>query len=676
MKPKYRIAHPLAALSALALLGGTATLHAVPYTWNGATALWNSSNWSTTGGPGPFVAGPTGNSNADSANISAGTVSFAVNDTFGNNATTSSPVITVNSGGTLASGGFFNTIWDLNLSGGTVALTGGANPTFPTFQFGGTLTATGTSNINVVSGTNNAINIGAQGNATLIMNVVGASDVLNVNTALQNSQILSGTQTSSLTKNGAGTLNLTATNSFTGITTVNAGILSTNAPNTATGALGSSSSIVVNNGGTINVIGTNSFTGIAGTGTIQINAGGTVNSPTFTTNHLEALILNGGTLSAASPNNTYGNWNFDQGVSTLGNGSTSSITGGNAALTQTGGTVFNIGTGDTVNVSTILANTGLITSLALNKTGAGTLNLSGANNYTSATTISGGTLSAGVASVANVSGAFGKNSAVSLTNTASTVMNLAGFNTQIGSLTGGGLTGGNVTLGAATLTLGGDNTSPPAYAGIISGTGGLTKIGTGTQILSGTNSYNGTTLVTAGTLLINGSISTSVTVQTGATLGGSGSVGALTINSGGTLAPGNSPGMITTGNYIQNGTLSLELNGTVVGSGYDQVNVAGTVSLTGALAATVGFTPANGTLFFIVNNDNADAVTGNFAGLAQGAIVNFNGNNFQISYTANNIATPSFLGGNDVALMAVPEPNVAMLVGGFGVLALLRRRRN
>ena len=33
------------------------------------------------------------------------------------------------------------------------------------------------------------------------------------------------------------------------------------------------------------------------------------------------------------------------------------------------------------------------------------------------------------------------------------------------------------------------------------------------------------------------------------------------------------------------------------------------------------------------------------------------------------------LNGNDIALVAVPEPNVAALLGGFGVLALLRRRR-
>ncbi len=100
--------------------------------------------------------------------------------------------------------------------------------------------------------------------------------------------------------------------------------------------------------------------------------------------------------------------------------------------------------------------------------------------------------------MAGVSGALGNNSAVTLANAAGATLDITGFNTQIGSLTGGGTTGGNITLGAATLTTGGDNSSPAAYGGAISGTGGLTKIGTGTQMLSGTsNGYSGATTVTA-----------------------------------------------------------------------------------------------------------------------------------------------------------------------------------
>jgi autotransporter-associated beta strand protein len=140
--------------------------------------------------------------------------------------------------------------------------------------------------------------------------------------------------------------------------------------------------------------------------------------------------------------------------------------------------------------------------LGLTKLGANTLTLSGASTYTGKTTVSAGILKAGIASVANVSGAFGNNSAVTLANTAGVSIDITGYNTQIGSLAGGGATGGNVTLGAATLTVGGNNTST-TYAGVLGlgGTSGaLAKIGSGTLTLSGANTYTGATTVSAGTL--------------------------------------------------------------------------------------------------------------------------------------------------------------------------------
>ena len=152
------------------------------------------------------------------------------------------------------------------------------------------------------------------------------------------------------------------------------------------------------------------------------------------------------------------------------------------------------------------------------------------------------------------------------------------YNTQIGSLTGGGTVGGNVILGAATLTVGGDNTSPAAFAGAISGTGGsLTKIGSGILTLTGANTYSGHTTVSAGTLLVNNTTGSGtgtgpVLVGLGATLGGSGRIsGQVTIQNGGILAPGNSPGTLSISNSLtlSSGTISnFELQSSAI---YDRV---------------------------------------------------------------------------------------------------------
>ena len=82
----------------------------------------------------------------------------------------------------------------------------------------------------------------------------------------------------------------------------------------------------------------------------------------------------------------------------------------------------------------------------------------------------------------------------------------------IGSLKGVG--GTNVLLGQGILTTGGDNTST-AFAGVISGSGGITKTGTGTFTMTGSNTYTGGTMVSAGKLIANNLSNGTITVTGG-----------------------------------------------------------------------------------------------------------------------------------------------------------------
>lgn len=261
-----------------------------------------------------------------------------------------------------------------------------------------------------------------------------------------------------LTVNGPGKVTINNANGYTGTTTVNGGTLQTSGGNTPTGDIGLSSLIVVNSGATIAVSGSdNSFVGASTSGTrqIQINAGGLIvnalsNGASNSTAHLNALVLNGGTLSSVASDTTYGSWNPDYGISTPGNGSTSYITGGNIALTQSGGVVFNVGTGDTLSVSSSIAHVTGSPDNGLIKQGAGLLILgSVGNNYTSLTTVSAGTLAL------NGTSTGGGIYDVSNSTAAATVnVNPGAILTITGGGSGTTVGGGGMNLGIASSAVG------------------------------------------------------------------------------------------------------------------------------------------------------------------------------------------------------------------------------
>ena len=285
---------------------------------------------------------------------------------------------------------------------------------------------------------------------------------------------------------GSSTLTLTGANTYSGSTTVSSGTLAL----TGTGSI-ANSSLTVATSSTFDISGTTSgatVQGLSGAGTVTLGSQAlTVNeSPSSTTTTFSgniggsggSLIKTGpGTLILTGSNNYTGGTTVSAGVL---QGNTTSLQGN---ITDNGTVIFDQST--TGTYAGVISGTGSVT-----KINPGTLNLSNANTYTGATTVSVGTVAlTGSGSIASssltvASGAIFDISAVS----GATVQGLSGA--------------GTVTLGSQALTV---NESPSAasttFSGSLNGTGGsLIKTGPGTLILTGSNGYTGETTVSAGVL--------------------------------------------------------------------------------------------------------------------------------------------------------------------------------
>ena len=313
-----------------------------------------------------------------------------------------------------------------------------------------------------------------------------------------------------------------------------------------------------------------------------------------------------------------------------------------ALVGSSGGTV-SLGTGAlTVNQTGATAFNGVITGAgSLTKTGVGVLTLGGANSYTGATTISGGTLALGS------SDRLSDSSAV-IINASNATFDLGGYSDTIGSLAGSG----TVTLGAGGVLTTGDGISTE-YAGAISGSGSVTKQGAGTWTLTGNNTHSGLTTVSAGKLMLNNTsgvgLASSVSVGGSATLGGKGTLsGAVSVD--GTLRPGDesAPGTLTVGGLTLGSGAQCVMR-IANGASHDMIVSTGAVDLGGATLTLdkTGFAVDNtsGIIWLIVTGGNA--VTVPFSGSSTVTLPN---GDWTITYTADYEGGKSF-GGDDVALI-------------------------
>ena len=447
-----------------------------------------------------------------------------------------------------------------------------------------------------------------------------------------------------LTKSGTGTATFQAVNAYNGDTTIQEGTFIVD----TAGSIASSAAIV--SGGTLRV------KGIAGS--VAANSGNLIVDSTGTIGNFSI-----GVTTTVSVDGTTGT--ITQGGGTLdmrGTGSTFSMSAGTATVysgaflgnsTLTGGSLLNSGTvGETTiaSGSTFDVKTGGTSSKAT--VNGGTLLVSGS---VAQTVVNSGTAtvnSGGNSGITTVNGSaldvYGR-TGVSTVNTGGT----------LNVKTGGSLLGTS-TVGGGTL--------------LVDGTAGTVTVNSGTATVNAGGSI-GSTTVNSGLLAVNGSAG-DVLVNTGGTFGGSGSVQGLTLN-GGTVAPGNSPGLLTAYELNgSNGTFQFQLGApTTRGVTYDAINVTSLLTLGANTAWTFetldNYAYADGNTYDLFDWGTADMSTFDVAVL-QAALPDLNTASTDLKWNVSNFTMDGTVG-------VIPEPSTGSLmvfgIAGLITLKAIRRRK-
>ncbi|NDC73894.1 hypothetical protein EBZ70_01070 [bacterium] len=282
--------------------------------------------------------------------------------------------------------------------------------------------------------------------------------------------------------------------------------------------------------------------------------------------------------------------------------------------------------------------------------------------------------------------------------------------------------------GVKEFNLNGSTAGTGEFAGVISdnsvsNTTSLGKGGSGTWTLSAANTYTGGTTIGAGRLLVNnatgsGTGTGAVSVSAAAVLGGSGTIsGATTLvngaSAGAYLAPGATATPVgtsngTTGNGIGvlsfannltftsgagansfGSTVSLEINGTTRGTGYDGINLTGsgrTLAYGGTMSLLFD-APINAStynLFSLGGNSTSSTfaavtIAGSAVSGTPSATITASGWSASVTDSLNSLWNLTFTNadGNLQVASAIPEPSTFAAGLGAAVLAgvALRRRR-
>jgi autotransporter-associated beta strand protein len=490
---------------------------------------------------------------ADVVNISGGTIDGNIVGGGANN--------TVNFN--LGSGSFdykyaFTDVGQANFNSGTVTLEGADTPANVAINGGevivGNNGAFGTATVVMASGTTLGFLSNADydvaNNFTLNGGVSFTAPSGTVQTV---SGVLSdGGSAGSLNVAGAGVLNLTGANTYSGGTTLSSGTLRVGVDTVGSvGAITSSAvgtGLLTFSGGTLQAGGdyTIDNAGSVNTNNGAIDANGYVFTYAGAIGGAGALAIDnsgsgGGVVFTA--NNTYSGGTTINGTLQLGDGGTSGSVAGN--IVDNGLLVFD--RSDSPTYAGVISGTG-----AVEQAGSGTLVLTGANTYAGGTGISAGTLQIGAGG------------------------------------TSGWITGDVADDGVLAF----DRSDDVTFGGAISGTGELEQIGSGTLTLTGTSQV-GSTVVAAGTLVVDGALTSTFTIDNGATLEGS-STTLLTSNA-----------ITDNGTLVFDQTADGEFNTAIDGSG--ALEKEGTALLVLNGISSVGSTAVDSGNLQIGNSSNPGA---------------------------------------------------------------------
>ena len=575
-------------------------------------------------------------------------------DIFGVHTTTPLVSITINDGGIVSSTNYFNTLNNLVVNGGQLQSNGGNNP-WESFALKGTVATSGATQsiISSPSGTFNKVKIGsnsAGGSTTFNVGDGVVGDDLLISSQLENNKDGGGNFVASrFIKTGAGTVNLTASNEFSGGYTHTNGdtkVSNNTSLGTGTAVMNGSGRFLLQNGLNVaNALTVTSSSPGVGFGTITLESGTAtwsgnigVNASTGNGGHFASdgteLIISGTITGASGVVVTHRRGNI-----TYSGGGTASrfyLLEGNAKLAANNGlpsnTVFQ------QNHPTFTTSLDLFNfDQAFSGLEAATTNQTITNSQATIKTL---LLNGAQGSSLTYRGAITGRIKLELTGT--TTQTLTGTNTYTGTTViaagctlrvGAGGTVGSITgnvVNNGTLIF--DRSNAYTFGGVISGTGTVIKEGSGTLTLTGANSYTGATLINAGTItlgasgvipdlsavVITGTLNMNGFNETVGSISGTGTINNLSGTGTYTLTAGGNNTTVTYSGVIQNsigsvsfvkvGTGVQTLSGVNTYGGSTTVN-AGTLRAGSgsALGATNSGTQINSNAIFDINGQQLGA---------------------------------------------------------------------